>query len=54
MNVYNLVLVAGNVFVHKGTFKNKTENYPDSLYQDALFRKLESVARKKLVYFIHI
>ena len=34
--------------------KNKTENYRDSLHQDALFRKLESVARKKLVYFIHI
>ena len=40
--------------LHRCSFKNKTENYPDSLYQDALFRKLESVARKKLVYFIHI
>ena len=29
--------------------KKKPENYRDSLHRDALFRKLESVARKKLV-----
>ena len=40
--------------LHLCSFKNKTENYRDSLYQDALFRKLDSVARKKLVYFVHI
>ena len=36
--------------LHLGLFKYKTENYRDSLHQDALFRKLESVSRKKLLH----
>ena len=38
------------IFLHLGLFKYKTENYRDSLHQDALFRKLESVSRKKLLH----
>lgn len=41
-------------YLHLGLFKYKTENYRDSLHQDALFRKLESVSRKKILHCVDI